>query len=122
MAFSCSSCGLPRSDAQVPCPGCGAGEVTVTLDTGAATASGEALVVLEKGEGKKRLRRLRKIWEEIFRKTGRLHLLDQEVDPAKDRYRKRIVDTETGEVLRNEDKPLSEHQGHGSAKRRPDRS
>jgi hypothetical protein len=33
------------------------------------------------------------------------------------RYRERVTDPETGEVLREVDEPLDEHTGHGSAKR-----
>jgi hypothetical protein len=36
-----------------------------------------------------------------------------------DRYREKVTDYETGEVLRDCDDPLSQHQGHGSAKLKP---
>ena len=36
-----------------------------------------------------------------------------------DRYFERVVDEETAQLLRLCDEPLSEHQGHGSAKRKP---
>jgi len=39
------------------------------------------------------------------------------IDKENDRYFKRIVDPDTGEVIADVDKRLSEHQGHGSAKR-----
>jgi hypothetical protein len=35
-------------------------------------------------------------------------------------YSKKVVDEETGEVLRQCDEPLSEHQGRGSARRMKD--
>jgi hypothetical protein len=38
--------------------------------------------------------------------------------PANWRYRKKIIDTEMGKMLRDEDKPLLEHRGHGSAKKK----
>jgi len=43
----------------------------------------------------------------------------QIVDRENDRYRKLIVDPLTGAVIRDVDKPLSQHRGHGSAKGRP---
>jgi hypothetical protein len=39
------------------------------------------------------------------------------VDRKDDRYKERVVDPVTGEVLRDVDEPLSEHRGQGSAKR-----
>jgi hypothetical protein len=36
-----------------------------------------------------------------------------------DRYSEKIVDRDTGEVLRVCEEPLSQHQGHGSAKLKP---
>jgi len=38
------------------------------------------------------------------------------IDRPNDRYRKKLVDPDTGEVIMDVDKPLSEHQGHGAAK------
>lgn len=38
------------------------------------------------------------------------------LDRDNDRYVEKVVDPETGEVLRDVEEPLSEHQGHGSAK------
>jgi hypothetical protein len=37
------------------------------------------------------------------------------IDRVGDRYRERVVDFHTGELLHDEDHPLSEHRGHGSA-------
>ncbi len=41
------------------------------------------------------------------------------LDRDNDRYAEKVVDPETGEVLRDVEEPLSEHQGRGSAKARP---
>jgi hypothetical protein len=38
------------------------------------------------------------------------------LDRDNDRYVEKVVDPETGEVLRDVEEPLSDHQGHGSAK------
>lgn len=43
------------------------------------------------------------------------------IDKENDRYRERVVDPLTGDVLRDVDERLSEHFGHGSAKpQKPD--
>jgi hypothetical protein len=38
----------------------------------------------------------------------------QLIDRVGNRYRERVVDFLTGELLHDEDHPLSEHRGHGS--------
>jgi hypothetical protein len=62
----------------------------------------------------------------LFRKTGRLHLTDRSFDRIRDWYHERIVDAETGELVHECDEPLSQHRGHGDARRstpqRPDPS
>ena len=58
---------------------------------------------------------------EIFRNTGRLHFIEQVVDRLCNLYRKRITDVATGQVIRDEEVPLSEHQGFGSAKQRKEK-
>jgi len=40
------------------------------------------------------------------------------IDKDNDRYIKRVVDEDTGEVIYECDEPLSDHQGRGSAKER----
>jgi hypothetical protein len=41
------------------------------------------------------------------------------IDKKNTRYRETITDPQTGEVVFLCDEPLDEHQGHGSAKKRP---
>ena len=45
-----------------------------------------------------------------------MHLL-QIVDRRNNRYRKVISDLETGEVIRDVDEPLTDHQSYGDARR-----
>ena len=44
--------------------------------------------------------------------------VSQLVDHDNDRYVKKVVDPVIGETLRDVDKPLSDHQGRGTAKKR----
>ena len=39
------------------------------------------------------------------------------IDRKSDRYKELVKDLETGEVIHETDEPLSQHTGHGSAKR-----
>jgi hypothetical protein len=52
-------------------------------------------------------------------KTRRWHVIDRLIDRGGDRYREQVVDAETGELIHKCDEPLSDHQGRGSARRRP---
>jgi hypothetical protein len=42
------------------------------------------------------------------------------IDRRMNRYVERVTDPTTGEVLHECDEPLSDHQGHGDARRRKD--
>ena len=45
-------------------------------------------------------------------------ILEQGVDRENNRYRKRVVDPQTGRVLRDVDEPLTDPRGFGSAKKK----
>ena len=38
------------------------------------------------------------------------------IDKNKNLYKEKIIDKETGEIIKNVEEPLDQHQGHGSAK------
>ena len=40
------------------------------------------------------------------------------IDRDNDRYFEKITDYETGEIIHHCEEPLSQHQGHGSAKKK----
>ena len=42
--------------------------------------------------------------------------LERHIDRDNDHYHEKVTDPETGEIIHESDEPLSEHQGHGSAK------
>lgn len=68
----------------------------------------------------------RKWFVETFSGTDWSHRLQRFVrkqrtlDRDNDRYAEKVVDPETGEVLRDVEEPLSDHRGHGSAKAKDD--
>lgn len=68
---------------------------------------------------KDKLRRQILSGDSLHHKTGKWMKRYQEIDKDADRYRKIVSDLETGEVLRDVDEPLTDHQGRGSAKGRP---
>lgn len=54
----------------------------------------------------------------LFRKTGRWHLVDRTLNKRNNTYDEEIRDRETGELVHECHEPLTEHQGHGSARER----
>jgi len=54
--------------------------------------------------------------DDLHKSTGKWNWLSWVIDRVNDRYRKLIIDGETGEIIRDDDKPLSEHRDHGSAR------
>jgi hypothetical protein len=54
--------------------------------------------------------------DDVHRATGHWNVLSRLIDRRGNRYRERIVDGETGEVIRDVDEPLTGHRGHGSDK------
>ena len=55
-------------------------------------------------------------------KTGRWSIIHRVIDRLNDWYVERIVDKETGDIIIDKAHPLSEHRGHGSAKKQRDRA
>jgi len=46
-----------------------------------------------------------------------MHHVELAVDRIRNRYYERIIDKESGEVVREVDEPLADHVGRGSAKK-----
>jgi hypothetical protein len=57
--------------------------------------------------------------DDIHRKTGRLSKIERIIDREHDKYRELITDSETGDVLRECNEPLTQHVRRGSAKPNP---
>lgn len=57
-----------------------------------------------------------KVGDDQYRKTGEWHSLERVIDRENDRYKEIISNPKTGEVIHHCEEPLSQHQGHGSAK------
>jgi uncharacterized protein (DUF1684 family) len=54
---------------------------------------------------------------DYYRDTAEWRQVSRVVDREADRYTERIVDA-TGNVVRDVDEPLTDHRGHGAARRR----
>jgi hypothetical protein len=60
-----------------------------------------------------------KVGDDLHRKSGRWMRLERVIDRAKNWYRELVTDRETGKVVHQCDEPLSDHRGHGTAKKTP---
>ena len=60
-----------------------------------------------------------KVGDDLHRKSGRWMRLERVIDRAKNRYREVVTDRETGKIVHQCDELLSDHRGHGAAKKTP---
>jgi DNA-directed RNA polymerase subunit RPC12/RpoP len=124
---SCSRCGASvpepgRIDDQTPCPSCGSTARTfaVTL-TDKAEAHDSLGTKARHGDiGKVKPHRETFTGFDYHQDSAEWRQVSRVVDREADRYTERIVDA-AGNVVRDVDEPLSEHRGHGTAKRRRSR-
>lgn len=58
-----------------------------------------------------------KVGSDLYRKTGQWRRLERVFDRLNDWYREHISDRRTGKVIKHLEEPLSQHRGHGSAKK-----
>jgi len=104
-------------EARTPCPTCGstARAFKIHLETKIELHSQLGIKARHGGEGKPFQEG--KYGDDLHRKTGKWNKLERTIDRCNDRYTERIEDGETGAVIRDVDEPLSQHRGHGSAKK-----
>jgi hypothetical protein len=98
-----------RNNAAVPLVG-----VSVKAEAGRVAAKGVSRTG-EKKRGKYDHEALR---GHEFNAEGHLMQKERIIDRKNKHYKELAVNTDTGEVVRDIEQPLSEHTGHGSAKHR----
>jgi phage FluMu protein Com len=121
----CTQCGSllnERSntpeDLSKPCPNCGSvlRNKHIVLGDGMRVRDSLRLKAREKHKGKPFLNS--KSGEELHHDSGRWHDRKLCVDRRNRTISERIVDVETGKVIKDYTDPLEKHRGHGSAKRK----
>lgn len=124
-AVLCSKCGLSLDEPsdlapvrRTSCPACGSlvRDISVFAEDHAEVHERVGLKVRKAGVRKPVLEGMS--GEDLAVSTGRWVHKERTIDRAGDRYRERVVDQQTGEVLRDVDEPLSDHRERGSAKSR----
>jgi hypothetical protein len=120
----CGQCGesldesssLP-SESRQPCPNCGSLTRRFGVALSATLTMKSELRLKAKSPGEKKPFMEQKIGDSYSWARDRWMDFVMVIDRRNDRYRKRVVDPETGEVLRDVDEPLTEHTGRGSARK-----
>lgn len=59
-----------------------------------------------------------KVGEDLHRKTGIWNKLRRIIDRDNDFYSEEITDPKTGQIIYKQKEPLSQHRGHGDAKKK----
>jgi Zn finger protein HypA/HybF involved in hydrogenase expression len=124
-AVTCKACGSTLDESasappeqRQPCPSCGSLQRHVAHTLGGEVHVHSSLGLKGKSGGKGKPFLELKQGESYSTARGRFMHLLQIVDRRNNRYRKLVRDPETGEVLRDVDKPLTEHTDHGDARRK----
>jgi len=115
---------LPSNWAQQedqPCPECGSNSLRVSLyftDTMVLRDWVEGKVKDSNSKSKRPIREFRKGSEPQKGRPGAWAHVYRNIDREHDTYDEKVVDEETGQVLHECHGRLSDHRGHGSAKRK----
>ena len=120
---TCSACGTVISEAastppseRSPCPSCGATARTFSAHAEDSITLREKVALKHKRPGHKKPIYESVSGDDLHRATDQWNHLTREIDREKNRYRERIVNPETGAVIRDVDEPLTDHVARGSAK------
>lgn len=124
VATFCAECGIPLNTSEdipekrAPCPKCCGTKRTHDLSAhleGDSARIGMAFKIKHVGQKKPHIEL--KTGPSYSHTLGKPVEHDRLIDRANDRYSEKVTNYETGELIHHTDEPLSEHQGHGSAKK-----
>lgn len=121
----CGQCKTPLdeplqtpADSRTPCPKCGSTS-RLFEKTLAATTTPRASLGLKAREPGRRKPFLEQIsGASYFRKAQRWVERLMRIDRRNNQYREVVTDPETGAIIHKCEEPLSEHRGHGDARKR----
>lgn len=123
----CSDCGeqldedIHGGSNKVPCPKCGSTHKTITMNfVDKIPKIRENLRGRVKDMSRPSKEKLRQDFfdgDDFHHKSGKWNYKTRLIDRDNDLYREEVTDPETGEVIHFCEEPLSEHRGHGTAKR-----
>lgn len=113
----CSDCGEELDAHADACPRCGSRNRSVHVAITGSLEALEQISLKKKRPGEREPFQEIKAGDEIYRETGERRRVERVIDRERDRYYERIEDL-SGDVIRHVDEPLSQHRGHGYAKKK----
>ena len=129
---TCSQCNHPLPDARTeqeaeaftkqPCPSCGSFGRTLDVNMVETLAMRDFCGMKLKRQGEKKFAVEDVSRPDFNRDRGKNVHLQRLIDRDNDLYHERITDLESGEVIHEQREPLSEHRGHGAARKKPESS
>jgi hypothetical protein len=117
MSCFCQNCGELRSECDKVCSKCGCSKKRFEI------ICCDNLELHDQINGKisnfitNKISVIFKIGDNFFNKTKRWHVLERLIDRKNNLYKEYIKD-EHGNIIKNVIEPLSDHTGHGSAKKK----
>ena len=122
---TCLSCGAVFDESpqtavkdRKPCPDCGSRDRLFKVELAATVSVRSTLGAKAYEEGRRQPFLEYKGGDSFFRKAAKWVTRIMRIDRRGDRYREHVYDPQSGETIHYCDEPLSEHRGHGSAKKR----
>jgi hypothetical protein len=122
---SCGNCGLQLDEDsntspenRLPCPSCGSMSraIHVTVHDTITIKKKLGMKGRHAGGGKPFIEQVH--GDDLHRDSGVWRHLSRVIDRENDEYQEVVKDSKTGEIVHECHEPLSQHQGHGAAKRR----
>jgi hypothetical protein len=116
----CSDCAYPFVSPEERCPHCGSLNKTINISLD-VPISPKVMVtgkVKDKDHPSKKNPRVEFMTGDELRKIDNTWIKKQRhIDKDRDEYLEKVVDPETGEIIHECHEPLSQHKGHGLAKK-----
>lgn len=109
---------------RTPCAACGstAQQVRLLIEDSVSLHPDLRIAVREGDPGRVKPHLIVQTGEPLSHRLGRWVHRTRRIDRKNDQYEETIIDPVTGEEIHRDAAPLSEHQGHGDARRRPPRA
>jgi DNA-directed RNA polymerase subunit RPC12/RpoP len=125
--ITCTDCGAAIDEPvdtpieeRKPCPKCGSKMRNKTILLSEGIQVRDFVKARGKDVSGRRIFEVR-AGDSLFRLTGKYNHLERKIDWRNAWYYEQIINGETGEIIAYQNHPLTEHRGHGSARKKKKR-
>ena len=101
-----------------PCPSCGSAARAFAITISETVQAHGKLLLKGRQAGRRKPFIEQTVGSDLHRRTGTWMHLERIIDRAQDWYHECVSNPKTSEVVHACDEPLSQHRGHGSARKR----